>query len=315
MGNKGLVVSTCFQFSRLPEDITEWLDFRFYPSFPAQGFNSAKLAKATEGANVAIVGDDTADREFFAKSSSLELLVRWGSGTDNVDFSAAQEFGVNVVNTPGLFGEDVSDLAISMAISLVRNVPKASTAVFRGEWPKETTKSFREMKVSVVGYGAVGRELCRLLGIFGVPVRVYDPFARDFDSGIASAPSLAECLRGSNVLFLCSPLSPETKNAFGRELILSLERPRYLVNVARGELLNEEEIISSLLTGDIDGLGLDVFSDEPTTLDLEALSGLNVILSSHNASNTNHSIALANSRVNEILREYVEANSQESEQH
>lgn len=298
------VVSTCFQYSEVCEKLIDSIEFTHVrPNL--QGFLSKDLAAICAGAQIAVIGDDQADEGFFTASSELKLLIRWGAGTDNVDFEAAAKANVQVLHTPGLFGEDVADMALSMAISLVRNIPPNSQKILEGEWPKETTLSFRSVAVGIMGSGAVGRELQRLIETFGPVPKVYDPFLSGTTEPTNLVMSLDQLVTGTNVLFVCAPLTEETLGVVNPNLVSKMTYPRFVVNVSRGELLEEAGILHLLLQDEIQGLGLDVFENEPP-LNLDpALSRRNIVVSSHNGSNTHRSISLANAKVDELITMYV----------
>lgn len=298
------VVSTCFQYRLPPTSMSSWIGFRHAPS-NRQAHTSEELVEACADGEVAIIGDDDADSSFFERCSNLRLLIRWGAGTNNVNFEAAKKTGVQVVNTPGLFGEDVADMAIGMAISIVREIPVNAELIRQGGWPKKTTHSFRDMTAGVVGLGAVGREIARILMGIGLPVRVYDPFCEDFPDGVEVTKSLTECAITSNILFLSAPLTEETRGFVDADLLRLLSAPRFVVNVSRGELLNEKAVMECLASGLLSGLAVDVFSQEPPALGDLPGRDLNFLASSHNASNTFRSIERANERVDQVLHAYI----------
>jgi D-3-phosphoglycerate dehydrogenase len=260
-----------------------------------------------DGASVAIVGDDELSKQVLQSCKSLELIVRWGAGTDNVDLDYARQLGIKVVNTPGLFGEDVADLALGHALNLVRGLSRFDRAIRVGGWDKETSPSMRSLTFSVLGYGAVGREIAKLLQAFNSEISVFDPALTGEVAieGMRVATSVANALEDSNLVFIAMPLTNETRGILGKSEILKLATPRYLVNVSRGEILKQEEVFDALDAGLLQGLGMDVFEVEPIQTGMLPARVSNAFFTSHNASNTFMSISRANARVDDILKTFL----------
>ena len=299
-------VSTCFQFGAIRDpDLEAKIDFSHFPP-SNQRHSSVELRRVAYGAEILIIGDDELDVDFFADATDLQLLIRWGAGTDNVDFEAAGIAGVRVLNTPGLFGEDVADLAVAHALALVRNLRLNHSAILSEKWDKLTTRSFRELQFGIVGFGAAGREIAKILNGFGLTPKCYDPLVdKSSGSNVLFVSSLSNLLSQSNVLFLNAPLNRETHKMIGPSEVMQMPSPRYVVNTARGELIDEKGLIQLVLEGTLDGLGLDVFEVEPPVRFGKFGSQANFSLTCHNASNTRMSIERANSRVEQIIRDFV----------
>lgn len=302
------VISTARQYSQIPQHLSEHLDFAWRPP-QQQQFLSHEMSNVLKGSNVAIIGDDELSEEVLATCGDLQLIVRWGVGTDNVDLKTASRLGIKVVNTPGLFGEDVADLALGIALSLIRGVSEFDGQIKSGGWSKETKYSMRSLNFSVLGFGAVGREISKLLGSFSQHISVYDPMLRSEDApeGARVANSLLNALEGSNCAFVAMPLTSDTKGLLGIAETRILTSPRFVVNVSRGEILRQSEMFEALDSGLLEGLGMDVFEEEPLPFgDLPARLS-HAVFTSHNASNTFMSISRANLRVDELLSEHLKA--------
>lgn len=300
------VVSTLRQYSAVSDSIQHLgIAFRHLPS-SGQGHNSSSMRDALRSSQIAVVGDDTVDESVFEACPELRLIIRWGAGTDNVDLVAAGKHGVQVQNTPGLFGEDVADLAIGLALSCVREIVKNDKEIREGRWPKDTVHSFRDMEAAILGAGAVGREIARILSAFGLVVRVFDPeIPVGEGQNWRAVESIQNCVADANLLFVCTPLNAETRGLVGADLLSAMGTPSYVVNVARGEVIDEKELFKMIDANQISGAGLDVFHHEP--LSPEVLPGASdlVVLSSHNASNTFSSIARANRAVDKLIEDFA----------
>lgn len=301
------LVSTCFQFEKIvAPHLQQRTDFEHYPPVN-QSWSSSELLEIAKEAEILVAGDDELDENFLSQASKLKLLVRWGAGIDNVDLEYAASIGLKVVNTPGLFGSDVADLAVTLAMGIVRQLPMAHFEVLRGGWHKETTFSASQLSFGLLGYGAVGKEIAGKLAPFAQTIYVFDPFAEwDGGNGLTFVTSFEELLEKSNLLVLASPLTPDTMGLVGKEEVLRLQKPRFVVNISRGEIVRQNEVLELLKTHELSGLGLDVYEEEPPALEELADSHLNVLFSCHNASNTFASIKKANMQVEKLILEAVQ---------
>lgn len=301
------VVSTLRQYSTIPERMMEsGIEFSHHPAV-SQGHGTSAMVELASDAEVLIVGDDSVTEEVLRNAANLKLLIRWGAGIDNVDLHAADKYGIVVKNTPGLFGEDVADMALSLAVNCVRQVSLFDRKIRSGDWPKESSFSFRSLTPAILGLGAVGNELARILRVFGHSVRGYDPLVSPGQYELFEAFGGArECVSGSNILFVCLPLTDLTRGSVNAELLDLLASPGYVINVGRGETINQTDLLERVSDGRLAGAGLDVFEAEP--LPHQTLVALpdQLVLSSHNASNTHTSISKANVAVDEILTSYLE---------
>lgn len=285
--------------------VTAATEFEYHPPLN-QSHDSEKMRELLSRAQVAIIGDDPVSEVELQDASSLSLIVRWGAGLDNVDIPECSRRGIKVVNTPGLFGHDVADMAIGMALGLVRRVVDYDRLIRLGEWPKGTTHSFRSLSACVLGVGAVGREICRALLAFGLDVTGYDlnPSVVG-DLPIKMASSAHDASRGKNLCFVTLPLTDQTRELVGKEFLENMGSPSYLINVSRGEIVDEEALLSLLDAGSISGAALDVFQSEPLDQSQGHHQLANIVLSAHNASNTFSSIRAANNRAEELIADYL----------
>lgn len=234
-----------------------------------------------------MLGDDVCDREVLVagKNGVLRGAVRWGAGFDNVDFMAATELGIQIVNTPGTFANEVADMAIGYLIALARNIPQVSQKVFLGQWSKPTGLSLAEKTVGVVGLGVIGKAIVRRLQVLEMQVIGYDPQVIQEIQGSFNQLPWPEGVETLDYLILACPLTPENHRMINRS-VLSLMKPNCkIINVARGGLIEERDLIWALREGRLSAAALDVFETEPLGVS-ELLNFKQNIYGSHNASNT-----------------------------
>jgi D-3-phosphoglycerate dehydrogenase len=272
------------------------------PELRGQQFSSAELSELMPGVVGLIAGDDEMDKEFFAASPSLRTLVRWGIGMDSVDHRAASESAVVVRNTPGVFGQEVADMALGYMLSLARGISETDRSVRAAEWPKYEGFTLAGQRVGIVGFGAIGREVASRASAFGMDVLIFDPF---LDSTTVpenmTSVSFETLLKSSRFVVLTCPLTSETHHLINSEALKQMPQDAYVVNVARGPVVDESALADSLESGQIAGAGLDVFEVEPLPMSSRLRSLPNVILGAHNGSNTRQGVARASSAAVDIL--------------
>jgi D-3-phosphoglycerate dehydrogenase / 2-oxoglutarate reductase len=267
-----------------------------------QQFTAADLLEYSERLVGIIAGDDELDRKFFDGAAKLKTVIRWGIGMDSVDREAARDHGVTVRNTPGVFGHEVADAAFGYILNLVRGYVAVDAAVRRGEWPKLEGITLAGTRLGIVGFGAIGREIGRRGEGFGMEVVAYDPFADATQTNV-SIVDLEQLLATSRFIVLACPLTPETFHLINAERLAVVGPDAYLVNVARGPVVLENDLIDALKSGRLAGAALDVFEVEPLPMDSELRTLPNVVLGAHNASNTREGVARASNTAVDFLIE------------
>ncbi len=215
-------------------------------------------------------------------------ILRTGSGTDNVDVRLATEMGIIVANTPQAVTDSVSDHAISLLFSLVRQVVRHDRLIRNGEWDFRRglpLHRYRGATLGLVGFGRVAQALVRKLSGFGMRLMAYDPYVHEVDMaehGVVKA-ELHEMLPELDYLVILCPLTAETRHIIGEAELRSMQPHAVVVNVARGAVVDEPALIQALLEGQIAGAALDVLDQEPPVAGNPLLAMENVILTPHYA--------------------------------
>ncbi|MDP9965647.1 lactate dehydrogenase-like 2-hydroxyacid dehydrogenase [Variovorax paradoxus] len=207
-------------------------------------------------------------RAMLEQLPSLKVVAVNGVGTDAVDLAYCRERGLPVTATLGALTEDVADLAIGLLIAACRNLCAGDRFVRDGQWELHPQPSaiplarrFSGMRIGIVGMGRVGRAVAVRAAAFGCPIRYTDLHAMD-DVAYGFTPRLVDLARESDALVLCA--AADRAEGIVDAAVLDALGPRgFLVNVARGRLVNEADLTQALLDGRIAGAGLDVFVDEP----------------------------------------------------
>jgi D-3-phosphoglycerate dehydrogenase len=221
---------------------------------------------------------------------------------DSVDQEAARHHGVIVRNTPGVFGHEVADAAFGYILNLARGYIAVDAAVRRGEWPKAEGITLAGAQLGIVGFGAIGREIARRGVGFDMDIVACDPFVGTAPAGV-SMVDLDKLLATSRFIILACPLTQETLHLINADRLALVRPDAYLVNVARGPVVLEADLIDALKSGRLAGAALDVFEVEPLPLASELRTLPNVVLGAHNASNTREGVMRASNAAVDFLIE------------
>jgi len=200
-------------------------------------------------------------RRVIEAAPQLELIAQGTSGIDNIDVLAARERSVAIVNMPGENANAVAELVLGSILSMTRTIPFYTRAMARGEWPRDDCANRHEMRfhrLGIIGLGQVGSRVARLARAFGMEPRAYDPYV-----GEAKVTSLDELLTASDIVTLHVPLTEDTRGMIGANEIAKMPKGAFLINAARGEVLDQRAALAALASDHLGGLALDVFDPEP----------------------------------------------------
>jgi lactate dehydrogenase-like 2-hydroxyacid dehydrogenase len=217
---------------------------------------------------------------------ALEIIGVFGVGVDAVDLATARARGVRVTNTPDVLTEGVAELGMTLLLAVARRVPSNDRYVRAGRWPKEgdpaLSNSLAGRRLGIVGLGRIGRQVAQLAEAFGMVICYGGPRPKD-DVAWRYYPDLVEMARDVDCLMLTCKGGAETARLIGREVIEALGPEGWLINIARGSVVDEAALVDALVGGRLGAAGLDVFAREPHVP--EALLGLdNVVLQPHQGS-------------------------------
>lgn len=208
--------------------------------------------------------------DFLEGQRRLKVIVRAGVGVDNIDVPTATRNGIIVMNTPGGNTLSTAEQTIALMLAVSRHVPAADASLRSGKWDRKkyTGSQLAGKTIGVIGLGRVGQAVAkRALGL-EMKVIGYDPFLsaeRASAMGIGFVPNVAELLPKVDLLTIHVPLSNDTKHLISTEQLASMKKGAYLINCARGGIVDEKALYESLTSGHLAGAGIDVFEEEPCT--------------------------------------------------
>jgi len=239
-----------------------------------------------------------------------QIIVRYGIGYDNVDIRAAEKLGIWVCNVPDYCLDEAADHTCAMILASLRKLLPYHESIRRGEWSVEGVarpmKSFVNTTVGLVGFGRIGRNVCRRLAPFGFRILVYDPYLKpgmESAFGAARVKSLEDLLRESDAVSLHLPLTPETRHLIDEQALRLMKPHAVLVNTSRGGLVDTVALARALRGKAIGFAALDVFEEEPLPPEHPLRSCENVLFTPHAAFYSDESLArLQRQAAEEIVR-------------
>jgi D-3-phosphoglycerate dehydrogenase len=250
-------------------------------------------------------------------ATNLKIIVRGGVGLDNIDVKYATNKGVFVRNTPKASSNSVAELALGYMLALARHIPQATMSMTASEWQKKKLRGteIAGKTLGLIGFGNIGSLLGHKAAALGMDVIFYDVITPP-DPGPARQVSLDEVLGQSDYISLHIPLLPATKNMINAETIAKMKDGVYIINCARGGVIDEDALYDALASGKVAGAALDVYLDEkvtpgnPKLYELEDENGFNLVIGSpHIGAATVEGQARVGTEVADILIEFYKENS------
>ncbi len=295
--SKPLIIITRKLPAPVEERLAELYQCEFNKDDKPMSASALKAAIARADVLVPTVTDRIDSAIIDAAGSKLKLIANFGAGTDHIDVASAHANGILVSNTPGVLTEDTADLTMALILSLPRRMVEAEHVLragqFKGWSPTWMTgHRVRGKKLGIIGMGRIGQAVARRAHAFGLSVHYHN--RNEVPRSIAQAleatyyPQLNDMLHAADIVCVTCPAKPSTHHLINAERLALMGPQSYLVNTARGDIVDENALVSALKAGQIAGAGLDVYEDEPK-LHPGLLELPNVILTPHIGSATQES--------------------------
>ncbi len=243
--------------------------------------------------------------DVIAKGAKLKVIARAGVGVDNIDVAAATKRKIPVVNAPAASTISVAELALGHMLSLARYIPQGTASLKAGKWEKksfEGTELFGKT-LGLVGSGRIGAEVAKRAQAFGMRAVAFDPYLPPKvaeERGIRLLPTLDAVLKDADFVSVHAALTDETRHMLGAKQLAMMKKSAFLVNCARGEIVDEAALAAALKAGTIAGAALDVYEKEPPA-GSPVLDGGHVSLTPHLGASTKE----AQTRVGETVADDV----------
>jgi D-3-phosphoglycerate dehydrogenase / 2-oxoglutarate reductase len=248
-----------------------------------------EMLRIIEKYNGIICGDDRITKKVIEQAINLEVIVKWGTGIDSIDKEEAERQGIRVFRTPDAFSEPVGDTTLGVILAFARSVFTSDRLMKRGGWDKPQGYCLSEKTIGIIGLGSTGTAVAKRLSIFGSIILANDIVEKDPEIisryGIKMV-SKDEIYEKADFICIHCDLNKTSFHLLNEEAFKKMKKKPYIINMARGPIIDEAALINALESGKIAGAGLDVFEDEPLSKGSPLRKMDNVILSSHNANSS-----------------------------
>ncbi|HKC58425.1 MAG TPA: C-terminal binding protein [Vicinamibacterales bacterium] len=243
------------------------------------------VMKLAADADAVLVTYAKIDGDMIRRMNKARIISRFGIGVDNVDLDAATQKGIVVTKVPDYCIDEVSDHAMALLLAAVRKIPTATDQVHAGTWKMPNFVPIHRLRGSVlglVGFGRIPQLVAPKAKAFGMRVVAFDPYvpADVFRNLGVEKVEFADLLKMSDYVSIHSPLTPETKGLFGADAFRQMKKGSYLVNTARGPIVDEAALAAAVDSGHIAGAALDVMTNEPP-VNSPLIGARNVIITPH----------------------------------
>lgn len=251
--------------------------------------SEAELLDLVDGVHGVISGDDHFTARVLEKATDLRVISKWGTGIDSIDQDAAARCGIAVRNTPNAFTEPVADSTLGYILCFARQLPWMDRDIRRGLWDKRPGVSLRECTLGIIGVGNIGKAVARRAAAFGMRILGNDleDLPESFLSDVGMVVSDKESLiREADFLTLHCTLNSTSRHIIGCEALGLMKDTAYLINTARGPLIDNGALAAALAAGRISGAALDVFEQEPLPDDSPLRALGNCLMAPHNSNSS-----------------------------
>jgi D-3-phosphoglycerate dehydrogenase len=266
--------------------------------------NNEELVEYFSDADAVIVGLEKITAEILDQLPNLKMIAKYGVGLDNIDLKACKERNVAIGWTGGVNKRSVAEMAIGFMLALSRNLYVTSNQLKKGTWNKSGGTQLTGKTIGIIGLGNIGKELVQLLKPFQCKILVNDildinVIAQQLELTVCSKE---EIYAQSDIISVHTPLTAETHNLFNMEVFKKMKPSAFLLNTARGGIINESDLKYALKNAIIGGAALDVFDPEPP-VDEELLSIENLINTPHTGGNSYEAVVgMGMSAIEHLLR-------------
>jgi len=252
-----------------------------------QTLDKKKLIKMLPNYDGWIAGDDETNFQILntAKKGNLKAIIKWGVGTDNFDLDIVKKLGFKFSNIPNVFGDEVANVAISYLLGLATNTFFIDRKIRQEKWPKPSGIVLKDKTLGVVGFGDIGKNICKRAHVFGLKTIVWDKYKKKPKNTKIDFCNWPNKINKCDFVIIACSLNKENYRFFNKIILSKMKIGSYLINVSRGDLIEEKDLIKYMKKKIIKGFASDVFIKEPIQANSYFKKNDNCILGSHNSSN------------------------------
>lgn len=271
-----------------------------------------QMIEVLQGVSICVAHHAPLTKKIMEQCPDLKLFIVCRGGPVNVNVPAASEHGITIAYTPARNAAATAEHTIAMMLAALRAIPRTDAAIRKGEWAGDYTYASAGFELEtatagLIGYGAIGKIVARILRAFGAKVLVYDPFAKiDASEGVEQVSDLNSLLDRAQLVSLHARETKESKGIMGREQIARLKPGSVVVNCARGSLMDYDALADALASGHLFAAAADVFPQEPLPADSPLLKFENFVMTPHIAGGTKQAAEKAATIAAEELKLFLE---------
>jgi len=254
-----------------------------------------------------IVGLDQIDSDVIDECQNLKIIAKYGVGLDNIDIDYCKKKGIKIGWTPGVNKLSVAEQTLGFMLTLCRNLFFTSNNLKKGEWRKSGGSQLSEKTIGIIGVGNIGKEVIRLLKPFHCNVLVNDIIVQKkyYKAEKVKETSKEEIYQQSDIISIHTPLTSSTKNLIDKGTIKQMKETTFVINTARGSIVNEKDLQEALINKRIAGAAIDVYEIEPAK-DKAFLSLPNLICTPHIGGNSEEAVlAMGRSAINHLKKHFI----------
>lgn len=251
------------------------------------GRSAEKMMQEGADATAVLIGTQLFDAQIMDAMPNLKVIARNGVGYDAVDIDAATARGIKVINTPFALNDSVAETAVTELLAISKNIFWNMKSIYDGQWNYKKAHPGNDIfgkTVGILGFGRIGHAVAEKLAGFNVELIAHDPFAKATET--VKMVSRAELFATADYVLVHLPAMDSTKHSIGMDEFKMMKETAYFINMARGVIVVESELVQALRQHEIAGAALDVFEEEPLSDSNPLLQLNNVLLTPHIASNT-----------------------------
>lgn len=230
-------------------------------------YNEEKFIDIISRYDALIIGAHEFSAKTMEKAKKLRIICKHGAGVDNIDLNAAREYNICVTNVPSTNSNAVADMAFGLILDVARKISLSARLVKNGLWERKKNIGVDVYRktLSLIGFGAIARNMAKRAAGFGMEVCAYDPYVKELPKEFSRVKliSFEEAITKADFLSIHIPLNEKTRNFIGSEQMVMMKKGSFLINTSRGGIVNEEALYEYLANNHLAGAGLDVTEKEP----------------------------------------------------
>ncbi|MGG0716796.1 phosphoglycerate dehydrogenase [Robertmurraya massiliosenegalensis] len=249
--------------------------------YPDSGIEKEEIIKEIANTDILVVAKVKIGKEVIDAGPRLKYIIKYGAGYDNIDIDYANQKGIAVTNSPGQNAESVADNVFGLMLAASRKITKKDHEMKHNQWELSVGHEIYKKKLGIIGFGAIGKAVARRAKGFSMETIAYGHYLDTLAAKELNVcfVTLEELLETSDYIIISTALTERNKELIKKDTIRLMKSSAYIINVSRGGLINEIDLIDALQNKQIKGAGLDVFSAEPPQNELPLLD--NVVATPH----------------------------------